>query len=238
MTDQTLLLTTGAGAATVAFLHTITGPDHYLPFIMIGRARNWSAFKTAMLTLGCGFGHVFSSIILAGIAIAFGSLLTKLEWFEAIRGDLAGWLLIVFGFCYMVWGIKWLFKHREHEHCHIHEDGSVHEHPHTHISVHAHVHESKERNITPWVLFIIFVLGPCEPFIPLLLAPADKGDFFAVVMVAIIFSVVTLLTMLGLVMSSLYGLKMLTFKKFEKYTHAVAGASIFGCGLAIQFLGL
>jgi nickel/cobalt transporter (NicO) family protein len=238
MTDQAFILTTTATAASIAFLHTITGPDHYLPFIMIGRARNWSAFKTAMLTLICGFGHVFSSIILAMICIWFGSMLTEIEWLEGFRGNLAGWLLIAFGFVYMVWGIKWIFKHKEHNHSHIHEDGKLHEHQHAHVTTHAHVHEQDSRRITPWVLFIIFVLGPCEPMIPLLMAPASKGSAFGVVIVAVIFTAVTLLTMLGLVMSSLYGLKMFTFKKLEKYTHALAGGSILCCGLAIQVLGL
>lgn len=238
MNDQAFILTTAAAAASIAFFHTITGPDHYLPFIMIGRARNWSAFKTAMLTLACGFGHVFSSIILAAICIWFGSMLTEIKWLEGFRGNLAGWLLIAFGFVYMVWGIKWVFNHKKHNHCHIHQDGSLHEHPHGHFTAHAHVHEKGNRNITPWVLFIIFVLGPCEPMIPLLMAPASKGSMSGVVVVAVIFSLVTMVTMLGLVMSSLYGLKMLSFKRVEKYTHVIAGASILCCGLAIQVLGL
>ena len=33
-------------AATIGFVHTITGPDHYLPFIVIGRARRWSLART------------------------------------------------------------------------------------------------------------------------------------------------------------------------------------------------
>lgn len=238
MNDQAFILTTSAAAASIAFFHTITGPDHYLPFIMIGRARNWSSFKTAMLTLACGFGHVFSSIILAAICIWFGSMLTHVEWFEEFRGNLAGWLLIAFGFAYMVWGLKWIFKHKKHTHCHIHEDGNVHEHPHAHVTTHSHVHEKKSKNITPWVLFIIFVLGPCEPLIPLIMAPASKGNWTGTVIVAVIFTVITLATMLGLVMSSLYGLKMINLNKAEKYTHALAGASILCCGLAIQVLGL
>jgi hypothetical protein len=44
--------------------------------------------------------------------------------------------------------------------------------------------------------------------------------------------------MLGLVLSSIYGLKQVSFKPIEKYSHAFAGASILCCGLAMQFLGL
>ncbi len=48
----------------------------------------------------------------------------------------------------------------------------MHAHEHTHDGEHAHVHESESSSITPWVLFVIFVLGPCEPLIPLLMFPA------------------------------------------------------------------
>ncbi len=36
--DDELILLAGT-AAIVGFLHTITGPDHYLPFIVMGKAR-------------------------------------------------------------------------------------------------------------------------------------------------------------------------------------------------------
>ena len=238
MNEQTVVVSAGVAVASMAFFHTLTGPDHYLPFIMIGRARKWSAWKTSMLTLVCGFGHVFSSIILAAIAILFGSLLTKIEWIEESRADLAAWMLIAFGFFYMIWGIKQAYKNRTHAHTHEHSDGNIHEHEHSHQHSHSHFHLDDKKKITPWVLFIIFVLGPCEPMIPLLLAPASKGSISGVIWVAVIFTVVTLATMLGLVLSSLYGLKQISLKPVEKYAHAIAGASILCCGIAMQFLGL
>ena len=238
MNEQTIVISAGAAVASIAFFHTITGPDHYLPFIMIGRARKWSTLKTSMLTMACGLGHVLSSIILAIIAIFFGSLLTKIEWIEESRGELAAWMLVAFGLFYMVWGVKQAYKNREHKHVHDHGDGHTHEHEHCHQNTHSHFHIEDKKKITPWVLFIIFVLGPCEPMIPLLIAPASTGNLSGVIWVAVVFTVVTLLTMLGLVLSSLYGLKQVSFKPVEKYSHALAGASIFCCGLAMQFLGL
>ena len=238
MDQQTVVMT---AVVSTAFFHTITGPDHYLPFIMIGRVRNWSAFKTSLLTFVCGLGHVLSSIVLAVIAIFFGKLLTKIQWVEEARGELAAWLLIAFGFFYMAWGIKQALKNREHKHKHEHEDGSVHEHTHNHHEGHCHFHMNvleDKKKITPWVLFIIFVLGPCEPMIPLMIAPASQGNIAGVIWVASVFTAVTVLTMLGLVLCSLYGLNRISLKKLERYSHALAGGSIMACGLAMQFLGL
>ena len=41
---------------------------------------------------------------------------------------------------------------------------------------------------TPWVLFLIFVFGPCEPLIPLVMYPAAKHNIQGAIIVAILFS--------------------------------------------------
>ena len=41
-------------AATIGFIHTLFGPDHYVPFIVIAKAKNWGASKTLILTILCG----------------------------------------------------------------------------------------------------------------------------------------------------------------------------------------
>ena len=45
-------------AAWLAFLHTVAGPDHYVPFIAMSRLGRWSMLKTTWITLLCGLGHV------------------------------------------------------------------------------------------------------------------------------------------------------------------------------------
>ena len=42
-TEAVVLLGT---ASTIGFIHTLIGPDHYLPFIVLSKARNWSTKKT------------------------------------------------------------------------------------------------------------------------------------------------------------------------------------------------
>ena len=49
-----------ATAASIGFIHTLIGPDHYLPFIMMSKARGWSVAKTLWITLACGVGHLLS----------------------------------------------------------------------------------------------------------------------------------------------------------------------------------
>ena len=233
MTDNLTALT--ITAASLAFIHTVLGPDHYLPFIVMSRARKWTIYKTSWVTLLSGFGHVISSILLGTIGIGVGIALNKLEFMESVRGDLAAWLFVLFGLAYMSWGIYRAVKNKPHKHIHYHGNGTSHVHEHTHLEEHDHTHKN---NITPWILFTIFFLGPCEPLIPLLMYPAAKNSSWGVAQVSIVFGLVTILTMLVLVLMASYGLKFVRLGKMERFTHAIAGATILLSGIAILFLGL
>ena len=228
-------------AATIGFFHTLFGPDHYLPFIVMARARNWSLLYTTLITVLCGFGHVISSVILGTIGIALGITISKLETVEAYRGSIAAWFFIIFGLIYFAWGLNKAIRNRPHRHWHDHDRENIHTHNHNHEhnKKHAHIHRDKNtKNITPWILFVIFVLGPCEPLIPILMYPAAKGNIFGLILVTGIFGSVTIITMLSIVLILSLGLTNLYLGHIERYTHAIAGAIICLSGIAIQFLGL
>ena len=195
--------------------------------------------RTVVITFFCGVGHVASSVVLGLIGVGFGVALNKLEFIEGFRGNIAAWLLIAFGLCYMFYGLKKVFKSKPHTHEHCHDDGNFHTHEHSHLHSHPHVHESDGKSKTwAWTLFLIFVFGPCEPLIPILMYPAAKNSVAGVVIVSVVFAAVTIATMIGMVIASVWGLSFIPVKKLEKYSHACAGFAILASGLAIQFLGL
>ncbi len=231
-------------AASIGFMHTLLGPDHYLPFVVLAKARKWSSLKTAWITILCGIGHVGSSVVIGFIGIAAGVALSKLTYFESVRGNIAGWLFIGFGLAYALWGLRRAFKNKPHTHSHFHLNGKKHVHEHTHFVEHAHIHseEIAERtdykSLTPWILFVIFVFGPCEPLIPLVMFPALRHSTAGVIGVSTVFALITISTMLSIVLLMTSGLRLVKLERIEKYTHALAGAAIFFSGVAIQFLGL
>lgn len=231
-----LLLVT---AATIGCLHTALGPDHYVPFIAMARAGRWSFARTITVTLLCGVGHVLSSAVLGVIGIAGGFAVGRLNVLESQRGGLAGWLMVAFGLAYMAWGIRRAFRNRPHTHWHAHPDGVVHRHRHTHTGEHAHVHADGDhrRDLTPWILFTIFVFGPCEPLIPLLIVPAAEFGLGQAALVTVAFAVATLVTMTAVVTLGFFGVARLSSPSLTRYAHATAGFAIAACGLAIQ-LGL
>jgi len=237
MTSEfTLLLLT---AISVAFIHTLSGPDHYLPFIMISKARKWSLAKTSWFTVLCGLGHVGGSIVLGFIGIAFGIALAKLELFESVRGNLIAWLFSAFGMVYLVWAIYRVLRGKKHTHIHYHKNSNTHVHEHNHHAEHMHVHDEKSKaKITPWILFTIFVFGPCEPLIPIVMFPAAKHNWLQLVVVTGVFGIITILTMLTVVLVASYGIKFFPMKMMEKYSHVMAGSTILLCGLGMVFLGL
>jgi nickel/cobalt exporter len=230
-----LLLT----ASSVGFLHTVLGPDHYLPFIVMARAGNWSRVKTTWITVLCGIGHVGSSVVLGFLGIGLGIAVSKIQGLESLRGNIAGWLVIAFGLAYGIWGLRRAIRNTPHTHQHFHADGSAHSHTHGHTSEHLHVHGAvKSPSMTPWILFTIFVFGPCEPLIPILMYPAAQGHILNVVAITIVFGLVTIGTMLVLVLATARGLALLPLGTLERYNHALAGAAILLCGIAVQFLSL
>lgn len=86
-----LLLTT---ADAVGLVHTLAGPGHYLPFLVLAKARRWSTAKTAAITSACGLGHVGSSILLGLLGILAGVKLERLAGVENLRGQVVSWGLL------------------------------------------------------------------------------------------------------------------------------------------------
>jgi nickel/cobalt exporter len=238
MTSEILVL--AGTAASIGFIHTVLGPDHYLPFIVIGRARGWTLSKTLFISFLCGLGHVLSSVVIGFVGIALGIAVFRLEGIESFRGSVAAWLLIGFGLAYFIWGLHRAIRKKPHKHLHLHAEDAQHEHLHTHQKIsHSHVHDEKAKStMTPWILFIIFVFGPCEPLIPLLMYPAAKHNIIGVALVTLAFGATTILTMLAIIAVASFGVRIAHLGFLEKYVHAIAGAMIFVSGISVQFLGL
>jgi len=230
---QTELQVLITAAIAIACLHTITGPDHYLPFIALSKARGWSFIKTLSWTIICGCGHVWSSVLLALGGAAIGWNLSKITWLENIRGGIAGWFMLLFGLLYGTWGLWRAFTNKPHKHFDTYEDGSMYVYEHKHGQA---IAATERHKVTPWVMFIIFLLGPCEPMIPLLYFPAAQHSWHSMLLLIIIYTLVTLLTMIGMVVLGYYGVAFLKTEKLEKYMHALGGLTLFICGAGMVFM--
>lgn len=235
LTSELILL--AATAASIGCGHALLGPDHYLPFVALSAARRWSMARTLATTALCGIGHVIGSIVLGVVGIALGSSVQALAGVEAVRGAVAAWMLTAFGVCYAAWGLRHAAREHAHVHEHVHADGTRHSHRHDHHRSHAHPHVGEGASLAPWVLFTVFVFGPCEPLIPVLMYPAAHASFLAAAFVAAVFALATIATMCLAVWVLRRGAALAWLNRAPQFRHAFAGTAIAACGLGILLLG-
>ncbi len=229
MNNEIFILFSTAGF--LGFIHTILGPDHYLPFIALSKARKWSWKQTFWVVFLCGLGHVLSSVIIGIVGIALGKTVFHITAIEESRGAIVGWFLIAFGFVYSIWGLRKAFTKKMGHHIHLYSNDEGH-----HNGTHNHIHPKKE--ITPWILFVVFVFGPCEPLIPLIMYPGISYNYLVAGIASLVFAITTIGTMMLTTFLGLKGINVIQTQKIEKFMEAIAGFTIFLCGISVQFLNL
>jgi small-conductance mechanosensitive channel len=169
------------------------------------------------------------------VGLAISSSLSSLVGIEDVRGTLATYFIIAFGFGYTVYALFNLFKNRPHKNI-VNGQEITHDH-HDSISVEEHIEDKKKSNII-WGLFILFVLGPCEPLIPILMYPAATLNIWALVSVTAVFSISTIGMMLILTLLGIKGLSFVKIKTLDKYGETLAGLAIMVCGVLMITMGI
>ena len=225
-------------AATLGIIHTLLGPDHYLPFIVLSQSRKWTRTRTLWITFISGIGHVAGSVILGLLGIAMGISVSRLEAIESSRGSVVGWMLIAFGLLYSAYGIYKYFRRGAHVHLPAFLRPKSIRHSDLHLSEEDLEKDDTAGRLTPWILFLIFVFGPCEVLIPMLIYPAAEHSGMGVFLVALVFGIATVGTMLLVVLLGYQGFSLVRFKGKEHQLHILAGMVILAAGVGMQFLGL
>lgn len=222
MTEVNILLL--LSAFTLGLIHTLMGPDHYVPFIVMARARNWSLTHTIIVTFFAGIGHVSSACALGFLGIFLGLTIAKLNLITSYSVSTAAWLFILFGLLYLVWGIRYAARYHQ----------KKHNHNHSHTSK----VQKSWKQLTPWILFTVFILGPCEPLIPLMFYPALQGKMLMVTLITVLFGLATIFAMLLMVVGAFLGIQKLKFHFLQRYGNAAAGSIIFLTGCVIKVFNL
>lgn len=219
MISETIVI--AGSAASLGFVHTILGPDHYLPLVAMAKTNGWSAPKTASYVAVCGISHLLGTLLVGALIFLLGFAFLNLETLQSLRGDFAGWFLLAFGAIYFAWGLNWAIRRGRRSR------GSA---------VFDNEKNSTFARCTPFALFVFFILGPCEHLIPLMSFGAGDSAWLPTVLVLSVFCVTTILTMLVCVMFFYYGVSRFSlFLRFENYMHAATGLILFVCGCALQF---
>jgi nickel/cobalt transporter (NicO) family protein len=215
--QSTVLTTVAATGFTVAFFHAAI-PTHWLPFVLVARARNWGRAKTIAVTSLAGLGHVALTSLLGLLIAWFGFRLEeKVAWFSW----LAGGLLLALAAFYAVrqWTGRGILHH--------HPPGS-HHHADEHCGHERDSHWQAEmkdsallsKQAGEWAaisgLFVMLTLSPCEAFLPVYLSGVQFGwrGFFVL---SAILAIATLAGMTLFTWLALIGFDRFRLKTFERY---------------------
>jgi hypothetical protein len=140
--------------------------------------------------------------------------------------------MLAFGLVYFIRGVYLSSKNKVHKHFDIDGDNLyVFEHKHGTVT------PIKKHKVTPWVMFIIFLLGPCEPMIPLLYFPAVKNSWSMLVLLVTVYTLTTLVSMIFMVMLGYYGIGIMKAGKLERHMHSIAGLTVLFCGAGMLWFG-
>ncbi len=232
--QSTVLTTVAATGFSVAFFHAAI-PTHWLPFVLVARARNWGRLKTLAVTSLAGLGHVaLTSLLGLGIAWFGFQLEAKVGSFSWV----AGGLLLVFAAFYFwrQWTGRGILHH--------HPPGSHH---------HADEHCGHERDNSHWQeemkdsalvtdrsgewsaisgLFVMLTLSPCEGFLPVYLSGVQFG-WTGFVVLSLILAVATLAGMTLFTWLALVGFERVRVKTFERYEAGLLGTLFLILGVLI-----
>lgn len=198
MADSTTYALLSTAAAT-SLLHTLI-PDHWLPFVLIGRSRHWTVPTVA-------FASGLAAIIHAGLSVLLGMLavwagLTAMEAVGETLERVGGAMLLAFGLGYAAWAWR--------KGGHFHPGGSLlhgsdragscsgDEGPANPDHLHYHADEGLIRSRWgPVGLAVLVGINPCVLVLPILFASAQRGAA-TVGLVALAYSLPTMILMVGL----------------------------------------
>ena len=216
----------------IAALHTVANPSHYLPFVALGKANSWGAFRSALAAAFCGLGHIvgFALFSFAGIILGEG---IKREAGISENGELLGRVVFLFfGLCYCAYGLSFALR-------------AGPEKSNCSCGCCLDCEKLREASRNPlklksfWVLFLIFCVSPCDAIVPLVFYPAvQENPLLGLCVVGGAFYTSTIVAMFALTFLIYKGISAFKFESefFERWAHFITGIVITLSGLALFFI--
>lgn len=236
--NSTVLTTIAATGFTVAFFHAAL-PTHWLPFVLVARARAWGRFKTIAVTLAAGLGHVAVTTLL-GLAIAWFGVELDARVGRAFPWIIGVALLVVGGFyLWRQWHGGGVCHHVVPGGHHHASEACGHEEGHTHMQHELEESEMVSAQRGDWAviggLFLMLTLSPCEGFLPVYAVGAQFGWHGFVVLSAIL-AVAALAGMTLFTWLALLGLERVNVKALERWEAGLLGVLFCALGVLVVLL--
>jgi nickel/cobalt exporter len=194
-------------AIVIGFIHSLA-PGHWLPVVLVSRARRWPLGTSVVGALTTALGHVLVSSVIGVAALELGEhLFTQRE--DQIE-RYGGLLVAAFG---LIYGLVALFRHA----------GCV---GHTHHGPAV----SKKRGPFAFLFFVGFT--PCVAVLPVFIAAVAKG-IAGVAVTMIAFAVGVAGALISATVFARFGVMKFDHPIFEHYGDVLTGAAIVVVGLIL-----
>jgi nickel/cobalt exporter len=195
-------------AAFVGFVHSLS-PGHWLPVVLMVKARKWSQAQAAFAALVAASGHIFVSVGLGFVGLVIGQSFFGPHLHEV--EEHAGYILIAFGVLYAVYS---RFTHR---HCHGHEH---------------HGPDPRAAGKAPYVFLFSLGFSPCFAVLPVFATAIGSGSAILIgSMIAFALGVLAALMGGSLLVSR--GLVKLDHPIFEHYGDVITGLGVAAMGFVL-----
>lgn len=202
-------------AGLVSLVHGLL-PNHWLPFVLVGRVQGWTTRTMLSVLVAAGAAHT----AVAG-AVALALLLAGVAVQDVIRPAahvLPGVILGAAGAFFLVLDRL----SRRHHHHDMHE-----------------AHRSGMSDATAVVTLILsLALSPCEAMIPVFLSAVPRGDPVLLLGMVVLSGAATVATMAVLALAAWRGARRLDFGRFAHLERSIIGILLVAMGLVSIAVGL
>lgn len=236
--NSTALATIAATGFTVAFFHAAI-PTHWLPFVLVARARGWSRPRALGVTIFAGLGHVAVTSLL-GLLIAWLGFQLDEKLGEVFPWIAGGVLLMMGGFYFWrQWRGGGICHHKVVGGHHHADQHCGHEQGHSHWEDELKDSALVSSRAGEWAaisgLFIMLTFSPCEVILPVYLSAVEFG-WTGFIVLSLILAVATLLGMLLFTWCTLVGLERFNLKSFERFEAGLLGTIFTVLGVVVVLL--
>ena len=200
-----------SSAAFVGLVHSLA-PGHWLPVVLLVRARQWRGRQAALAALVAASGHILVSLLLALASVSLGSKI--FEGHHETLERYGGLGLMGFGLVYA------LFSYFRHSRCHGHEH-------------HGPVPNRKEK--APYLFLFSLGLSPCVAVFPLVAAAAASGGGLAAGAVSVGFAVGVIGALLLATLLVSRGFWLLDHPVLEHHADVIVGITVALMGTLLFF---
>lgn len=213
------------GAVALSIIHAMI-PNHWLPFIVIGKAERWSRQETLKITAISGLSHTASTIL---VGIAVGVIGYKLSSVAGIFTHMVAPLVMV------IIGILYVLRREypagkpHHHHGEAHHHIRHHSHGERHLEGNSTGDRSGGAMITSLVAAMFF--SPCLEIEAYYFTAGTALGWVGIASVSVIYMILTVGGMVLLVDLGRRGGERIKFSFMENHENLITGAILVATGI-------